>query len=253
MSFIDLNSPFICPQWPAPKQVKAFTSTRLGGVSQRPFTSLNLGAHVGDNAEAVAENRSRFAQSINMPDSLRWLNQVHGTQTVCLPSEVVGDLAADASYTKDEQQVCAVMTADCLPLLICNEQGTQVAAVHAGWRGLCEGVIESCIAQFDRTDTLLVWLGPAIGAEAFEVGAEVKQAFMDKDKKAVMAFKASKHQGKWLADIYLLAKQRLTKLGINQIYGGEFCTFEGEEYFFSYRRDQQTGRLASVIWIEEDN
>ncbi len=251
MTVIDSNSPFICPQWPAPKQVKAYSSTRLGGVSVSPFGSLNLGAHVGDDAQSVTANRKLFARQIGMPNSLRWLNQVHGCDTVRLPSNKVGDIAADASFTQVKQQVCAVMTADCLPLLVCNEKGTQVAACHAGWRGLYDGVIESCIAQFEATEGLMVWLGPAIGANAFEVGSEVRLAFIDKDSCAELAFKPSTNEGKWLADIYLLAKQRLTRLGIDQIYGGDFCTYENEEHFFSYRRDQQTGRLASVIWIEE--
>lgn len=251
MSAINVSASFICPQWPAPKKVKAYSSTRLGGVSKSPFSSLNLGAHVGDDAKSVDSNRQLFALQTNMPKSLRWLNQVHGSHTVHLPSSVAGDIAADASFTQMKEQVCAVMTADCLPLLVCNEKGTEVAACHAGWRGLCEGVIESCIAQFDSTEGLMVWLGPAIGARAFEVGSEVKQAFIDKDISAEAAFKPSTNDKKWLADIYLLAKQRLAKLGIDQIYGGDFCTYEDEEHFFSYRRDQQTGRLASVIWIEE--
>jgi len=251
VSDIDSKSSFICPQWPAPKQVKAYTSTRLGGVSESPFGSLNLGAHVGDDTQSVACNRKLFALQISMPNSLRWLNQVHGCHTVRLPSNTVGDIAADASFTQVKQQVCAVMTADCLPLLMCDEKGTQVAACHAGWRGLCDGVIESCIAQFKTTEGLMVWLGPAIGARAFEVGGEVRCAFIDKDSSAEAAFKPSINEGKWFADIYLLAKQRLARLGIDQIYGGDFCTYEDEEHFFSYRRDQQTGRLASVIWIEE--
>lgn len=246
------NQSFICPQWPAPNNVKAFSSTRQGGQSLAPFTSLNLGAHVGDEWEHVKQNRLNFAKQIGMPNSLRWLNQVHGTHTCDLPSDEMGDIAADASFTKVKGQVCAVMTADCLPLLVCNQAGTQVAACHAGWRGLCDGVIESCIAKFDETDTLMVWLGPAIGANAFEVGAEVRQAFVDKQASAIEGFQPSHNEGKWLADIYLLAKQRLALLGVEQIYGASFCTYSDEESFFSYRRDNQTGRLASVIWIEED-
>jgi len=247
------NDSYICPQWPAPKQIKAFSSTRQGGVSEMPYGSLNLGAHVGDQITDVTENRQRFADHINMPTSLRWLNQVHGTKTVTLPSKALGDLEADASFTQTKGQVCAVMTADCLPLLICNNKGTQVAACHAGWRGLCDGVIESSIAKFEDASDLMVWLGPAIGASAFEVGGEVKEAFVLQDKQAESAFKTSRNDGKWLADIYLLAKQRLKVLGVNQIYGGDYCTYEDESQFFSYRRDKQTGRLASVIWIDAES
>lgn len=246
-----VNVSVVCPDWPVPKQIKAYSSTRLGGVSEGPYASLNLGGHVGDDIEAVEANRLRFAQQIKMPNSLRWLNQVHGIQTACLPSPLLGDIAADASYTKEVEQVCAVMTADCLPILFCNEAGSEVAACHAGWRGLCDGVIESCVAQFEKPDQLMAWLGPAIGANAFEVGEEVRQAFIEKNKEAESAFKPSHNQGKWLADIYLLAKQRLACLGVKQIFGGDYCTYEDDERFFSYRRDQQTGRLASVIWIEE--
>ncbi len=250
MSVTDSEIAYICPPWPVSSKIKAFSSTRLGGVSESPFTSLNLGAHVGDQGDAVLENRARFARQVKMPASLRWLNQVHGTKTVCLPSAALGDLEADASFTQTQDQVCAVMTADCLPLLICNTKETQVAACHAGWRGLCDGVIESCIAQFEEANDVMVWLGPAIGANAFEVGDEVKQAFILQDKQAEKAFKASNNEGKWLADIYQLARQRLASLGVRHIYGGEYCTYEDESHFFSYRRDHQTGRMASVIWIE---
>ena len=243
---------FICPQWPAPKRVKAFSSTRIGGVSSAPFASLNLGGHVGDSLEAVTQNRLIFAKQVDMPSSLRWLKQVHGIHTIRLPSSELGDITADASFSKVNKQVCAVMTADCLPLLVCNQQGTQVAACHAGWRGLCDGVIESCIEEFSDTSDLMVWLGPAIGPNAFEVGAEVRQAFIDKDEAAITAFKPSVNAGKWLANIYQLARQRLTNLGVRQIYGGDCCTYEDDERFFSYRRDKQTGRLASVIWIDEE-
>ena len=242
------DSSYVCPTWPAPSSVRAYVSTRIGGVSSVPFDGLNLGLHVQDDSEAVMRNRQLFASYIDMPDSATWLNQVHGTDVVSLPCESFPD-SADAAFSSSVNQVCAVLTADCLPVFFCNQSGTQVAVAHAGWRGLCAGVLESTLAQFDEKDVAMAWLGPAIGPNAFEVGGEVREAFISVLPDAEIAFKPAEEAGKWLGDLYLLAKQRLVAAGVTQIYGGDYCTFTDEEHFYSYRRDGKTGRMASVIWI----
>lgn len=243
----------IQPDWPAPKNVRAFVSTRKGGVSEGEYMGLNLGAHVNDNPDHVAYNRLLLQRRTTMPNTLVWLNQVHGTRTLELPfdsacSEGLHD-QADASTTKEANQVCAILTADCLPVFLTNSSGTQVSALHAGWRGLCDGVIEQAVNHFDETENLMAWLGPAIGPQSFEVGEEVKEAFVDHSPEAALAF-TPKAGGKWLGDLYLLARQRLSLAGVNQIYGGDRCTFIEKECFYSYRRDGVTGRMASVIWFE---
>ncbi|MEO9654559.1 peptidoglycan editing factor PgeF [Marinomonas sp.] len=238
---------FLMPDWPAPVNVKAYVSTRKGGVSEGEFDSLNLGGHVGDEPDHVVQNRHLFAQAIAMPDSLVWLSQVHGTAVKKLPSSC-SDVPSDAAFTDIPQQVCAVLTADCLPVLFCDFAGTKVAVAHAGWRGLCEGVLEQTLAAFEGQE-VMAWLGPAIGPEAFEVGSEVREAFIEKDSEAEQAF-TQKDNGKWLGDLYRLAKQRLALAGVTNVYGGEFCTYLEKDRFYSYRRDGKTGRMASVIWIE---
>jgi YfiH family protein len=236
----------IVPDWPAPPNVRALQTTRQGGVSESPYRSLNLGDHVGDEPMRVAANRQRL--NAWLPTEPVWLQQVHGRAVVhaeqasCLPQ-------ADAAVASSANAVCAVMTADCLPLLICDSAGSQVAAVHAGWRGLQAGVIEAAVAKIQASPAdLLVWLGPAIGPQAFEVGAEVREAFTQADAEASTAFvQTSEH--KWLADIYLLARQRLERIGVTAVYGGDLCTYTDSARFFSYRRDGVTGRMASMIWI----
>lgn len=237
----------IIPEWPAPANVKALQTTRLGGVSQAPYASLNLGDHVGDDPLKVAANR----QLLNglVPTEPLWLQQVHGVDVVdaahasCLPS-------ADAAYARQPGAVCAVMTADCLPLLLCDSQGTEVVAVHAGWKGLLDGVIEASVHNMQSSpSTLLAWLGPAIGPQAFEVGDEVRDAFIAHHADAAHSFVDQGH-GKWLGDIYQLARQRLSRLGVTQVYGGGLCTYSDEARFFSFRRDGATGRMATMIWLE---
>ncbi|MBY6188047.1 polyphenol oxidase [Marinobacter hydrocarbonoclasticus] len=233
--------------WPAPTGVQAISTERLGGHSVPPFDSLNLGTHVGDDAERVAANRSALQIQAGLPNEPVWLEQVHGTRVLTLPC---GDVvAADASYSKQPGQVCAVMTADCLPVLFCDADGREVAAAHAGWRGLVDGVLEATLAKFQASpDRILAWLGPAIGPGAFEVGAEVRQQFVAADASAGTAFVAQ-GDGKYLADLYTLARQRLARAGVTRVYGGERCTHTESERFFSYRRDGQTGRQASLIWL----
>lgn len=238
--------PLITPDWPAPANVKALQTTRHGGVSTGVYASLNLGDHVKDDAQHVAANRQLL--SAYMPSEPVWLNQVHGIRVInaalssCLES-------ADASFTTRKQVVCVTMTADCLPVLLCDHAGTAVAAVHAGWRSLCDGVIEATVAAMSvPADQLMAWLGPAIGPEAFEVGSEVRAQFMAKDAQAESAFKAK--SDKWLGDLYTIAQQRLQRLGVTEVYGGGRCTFSEPETFFSFRRDGDTGRMGTFIWIE---
>ncbi|MEQ6341317.1 MAG: peptidoglycan editing factor PgeF [Gammaproteobacteria bacterium] len=239
----------LVPDWPAPPRVRAFTTTRQGGVSPAPYASLNLGGHVGDAPQAVAANRTQVVRQLGLPGMPLWLNQVHGI-TVVDAAHAAPGCAADASFTREPGVVCAVLTADCLPLLLCDKAGSTVAAVHAGWRGLAAGVIEVTLAAMQvPPEDLMVWLGPAIGPHAFEVGSEVREAFTSHDSAAAEAFHPSS-AGCWLADIYQLARQRLARQGVTAVYGGERCTYTEAQHFYSYRRDDVTGRMASLIWIE---
>lgn len=240
---------FIYPDWPAPNNVRAICSTRVGGVSSNGYNSLNLAQHVQDDAKMVQQNRAIYQQQSFMPTAPLWLNQVHGISVAELSSSSTEPITADACFTKERKQVCTVMTADCLPLLICDQAGKQVAAIHAGWRGLCAGVIERTVAQFSQPQQLFVWLGPAISQAKFEVGQEVRTAFIQQDLKAANAFIAQPNN-KYLADLYQLAKMRLAAVGITAIYGGDYCTYQQSELFFSYRRDGETGRMASSIWLD---
>lgn len=251
---------FLVPQWQAPKSVKSLVSTRKGGVSQHPFDTLNLGDHVGDQTKHVLANRAIFAKELAAEPL--WLRQTHST-LVSTPqsrlSEQGGVITADAAVTNISDEVLVIMTADCLPVLFTNDKGTVVGAAHAGWRGLCAGVLENTIAELLRLSddknpaNFMAWLGPAIGPEAFEVGQDVVSAFIDSglpiSKDAFIAIPS--RPGKYLANIYLLARGRIEACGIHSISGGEYCTARNSEQFFSYRRDGQTGRFASAIWISK--
>ncbi len=241
---------WIEPDWPAPAQVRTAITTRQGGVSVGPYHSLNLADHVGDAPDAVGRNRERLREVLRLPSEPLWLEQVHG----CDVAEADGSEAscrADAATSTRPGKICAVLTADCLPLLLCNRKGTRVAAVHAGWRGLAAGVIESTLKRFeDEPSELLVWLGPAIGPDAFEVGPEVREAFLASHTDDEACFVAN-HPGHWLADIYQLARNRLRRAGVGYVGGGDYCTVSEPELFFSYRRDGVTGRMASLIWLNE--
>jgi copper oxidase (laccase) domain-containing protein len=282
------------PDWPAPVNIHAATTLRTGGVSQGPYASLNPAAHAGDDTGRVRQNRQIIKEMLDLPAEPVWLDQIHSNRAVNAANPLYspsqkggrGDLQqADASYTNESGVVCAVMTADCLPLLVCSMDGLQVAAIHAGWRGLLAGVIHNTVVamqiplnppastcsgqaflkgeggKFYNTDLsspdankvsrgdLLVWLGPAIGPDCFEVGAEVRDVFMEKSVEFVAAFK-EQGNGKWFADIYQLARIELAALGITNVYGGTFCTFTQHEHFYSYRREAQTGRMATLIWRE---
>jgi YfiH family protein len=237
----------ITPHWPAPSNVHAYTTTRSGGVSSSSYHSLNLANHVGDISAAIVENRDRLRRSLFLPSEPAWLQQVHGNEIV--DAAKGPGQRGDASIAYKPGAVCAVLTADCLPLLLCDQRGTRVAAVHAGWRGLAAGIIETAISALNIPgEHLLAWLGPAIGPEVFEVGPEVKQIFLDQDNRNTSAFSAH-GQGRWLADIYQLARLRLAGLGVRSIYGGQYCTVADPARFYSYRRDGKTGRMATLIWL----
>jgi len=238
----------ILPEWPAPVNVRACSTLRRGGVSDAPWDTFNLGGHVGDDPAHVATNRQRLVAEAGLPEMPRWLEQVHGTDVVRLPATQVEPLQADAAITSDTGVVCAVMTADCLPVLFCSADGKEVAAAHAGWRGLCAGVLENTLAQFAApVSQIHAWLGPAIGPDAFEVGSEVRTAFMAKDARAQQAFRPA--GAKYFADIWLLAQQRLQAAGIKSVSVSRRCTFHNSGEFFSFRRDGTTGRMASLIWL----
>lgn len=242
-----MSDAWIVPDWPAPARVRALSTTRAGGVSVAPYDSLNLGIHVGDDPANVAANRAQVRRIV--PSEPAWLNQVHGTVVVDAAS-VAGVPDADASVSRTPGAVCVVMTADCLPVLLCDRAGTVVGAAHAGWRGLHGGVIEATVAAMQVVPAdVIAWLGPAIGPTAFEVGDEVRAAFVATDAIAEAAFKPAGQPGKWLADIYLLARQRLAALGVTAVYGGDCCTVSESRRFFSYRRDGVTGRMASLVWL----
>ncbi|MGO2202444.1 peptidoglycan editing factor PgeF [Pseudomonas helleri] len=237
---------FLIPDWPAPAGVKACVTTRAGGVSVAPFDSFNLGDHVGDDPVAVAHNRHRLTHIFDVQPA--WLSQVHG---VVVAPATPGQIAeADASWTATPGIACTVMTADCLPALFCDRAGTRVAAAHAGWRGLAAGVLEAAAQSLNvEPQDILVWLGPAIGPKAFEVGGEVREVFIKDLPDAAAAFVPSINEGRYMADIYELARLRLARCGITAVYGGGFCTVT-DPRFFSYRRSPRTGRFASLVWIE---
>ncbi|WP_095114079.1 peptidoglycan editing factor PgeF [Pseudomonas sp. Irchel 3H7] len=236
---------WLTPDWPAPASVKACVTTREGGVSEAPFDSLNLGDHVDDRPEAVAENRRRLTDHFSIQPA--WLQQVHGIAVAHADPGIVA--TADASWTATPGIACAAMTADCLPALFCDRAGTRVAAAHAGWRGLAAGVLEATLDSLNvPAEDVLVWLGPAIGPKAFEVGPEVREVFIDQLPAAADAFVPSHNAGKLMADIYLLARLRLAARGVTAVYGGGFCTVT-DPRFFSYRRASRTGRFASLVWL----
>lgn len=247
---------FIIPGWPAPAGVRAVSTTRQGGISAAPYNSFNLGGHVGDEPQCVQGNRRLLRETLQLPAEPAWLEQVHGIDVadVSLLKQPV-PCAADASISTASGTVCVVMTADCLPVLMCDRAGRGVAAAHAGWRGLAAGVIEATAQRLCRqlachADELLVWLGPAIGPQAFEVGPEVRDTFIAIDPANEQAFVANR-PGHWLVDIYLLARQALQRAGIGAVYGGDHCTYSEEADFFSFRRNPTTGRMASLIWLSE--
>jgi YfiH family protein len=247
-SSMHMPEDWIAPDWPAPACVHAVTTTRQGGLSRGAYASMNPADHVGDDPEAVAANRARLQQLLDLPARPVWLQQVHGI-TVVDAASASGTPAADAAYACQPGVVCTVLTADCLPVLLCDQAGECVAAVHAGWRGLAAGVIEQAVRVLQRPEgALLAWLGPAISPAAYMVGAEVRDTFMAHDRRAEAAFRPATAGG-WRADLYRLARQRLEECGVTQVYGGGYCSYGEPERFFSFRRDGSCGRMASLIWI----
>lgn len=239
------------PDWPAPSRVRSVMTTRRGGVSAPPYGSLNLGTHVGDDPVAVATNRAALRVAAGLPAEPAWLAQLHGTRVVeagafATPPE------ADAAFARRSGAVCAVLVADCLPVLLCDRDGTQVAALHAGWRGLAAGIIESTVRALDLPGReLLAWLGPCIGPQRFEVGEEVRSALLAADAGADVAFRRADAPGKWWCDLAALARRRLQALGVDSVHGSGLCTASDARRFFSFRRDGQTGRMAALVWLEE--
>lgn len=243
----------IHPDWPAPANVKAAITTRLGGCSTGPYSQANLALHVGDNGAHVEANRTQLLTQLKV-GHIQWLEQIHGTDVVTAADDGL-TRTADACTTEQVDLACAVLTADCLPLLLCDQRGQQVAAVHAGWRGLAKGVIAQTVDQFRQPpDQLLAYLGPAIGPQHFEVGVEVLEAFFalaatEAATDAIaQAFRPASRPLKFYADLYQLARLALKQSGVEQIFGGHQCTYSDSKHFYSYRRDGATGRMASIIW-----
>ena len=245
------------PEWPAPPGVRAAFALRSGGVSAPPFDSLNLGAHVGDEAEAVAENRRRLRTQLRLPEEPAWMEQVHGIDVLDLDALAHGGAArgvvsADAALTRRAGRICTVQVADCLPVLLAARDGSAVAAAHAGWRGLAGGVLEATVqALAVEPGQLIGWLGPGIGAAHFEVGEDVRRAFVTHDAAAAAAAFTSNQRGRWQCNLAALARARLAALGVAAVFGGEWCTYADAARFFSYRRDGRCGRMAALIWREE--
>ncbi len=247
---------WLVPDWPAPPTVRALSTLRFGGASRDPYASLNLGDHVGDAPLAVAKNRRSLAETAGLPAEPCWLAQVHGTQVLDLdepPAATPGVAArsADAAVSGLPGTVCAILTADCLPLLLAAESGARVGAAHAGWRGLAAGVIEAAVRSMGTPPSdLLAWLGPAIGPKHFEIGAEVRDALLGADPGAEAAFQPNA-RGRFMADLFTLARRRLARAGVERVYGGGECTYTQADKYFSHRRDGRTGRQATMIWIAQ--
>ncbi|MCO1335400.1 peptidoglycan editing factor PgeF [Microbulbifer sp. OS29] len=248
---------YLIPNWPAPAGVKATTTLRTGGHSSGCYASFNLAAHVGDEEAAVLANRHQLREELALPSEPQWLEQIHSDRVV----EAQGDAltrTADASFSTNNGIVCAVLTADCLPVLICDRAGTRVAAAHAGWRGLAAGVLRNTVEAMDcDPGELMVWLGPAIGPEAFEAGIDVLEAFFENAQNSrhteLIAKCFRPHSRKplhFMADIYALARAEFAEIGVSEVHGGDFCTVAAPEKFYSYRRESDTGRMASLIWLQ---
>lgn len=246
---------FVQPAWPAPSAVRAVSTTRLGGVSTGPYASLNLGRHVGDKPAAVGANRARLRQLARLPDEPVWLDQQHGIEVLNLDIDHRQTKAcrADAAVATGPGLVCAVLTADCLPVLLTDRAGSRVGAAHAGWRGLAAGIVEQTVAAMAvPAAELIAWLGPCIGIERFEVGPEVRDALLASDNGASACFRAGRGD-RWYTDLQALARRRLIALGVSSVTAAAACTFEERHRFFSFRRDGSCGRMATLIWREGEN
>jgi hypothetical protein len=245
-----VNPDWIIPQWPALRRVKAVSTTRAGGHSTGPWNGLNLGSGCGDDPAAVAKNRAVLRTYL--PATPQWLRQVHGAAVFShsIPAASAGEFVADAQVAFEPGQICVVLTADCLPVLFSNRAGTRVGAAHAGWRGMAAGVLENTVQALGAPpDHLMAWLGPAIGADVYEVGDDVKAAFTDRDSTGAACFR--KKGARWLFDLYAMARHRLTRCGVIDISGGSHCTYSEARRFYSHRRDGTTGRTASLVWLQD--
>ena len=251
MAGSDSGLELIRPDWPAAPRIAAAATTRAGGHSTGRFAGLNLADHVGDQPETVARNRKILAAELDLPEAPRWLKQVHGTQVVDA-AEVSAPTPADAIISTTPGQVCAVLTADCLPVLLCDREARHVAAIHAGWRGLLAGVIEASIEALERrrvpASSMLAWLGPAIGPSAYEVGSDVWEVCSRRYPECLGAFAPGRPE-RWQMDLYALARWILERAGVRSVYGGDYCTF-ADGRFFSHRRNGVTGRQATCIWLQ---
>jgi YfiH family protein len=246
---VKIPSEWLQPDWPAPAGVRAFVTTRAGGVSTGEYASMNLGLRSGDDVERVAMNRAIVRDVL--PADPAWIAQVHGTAVADLDRLAPGETpTADASVTSSKGRVAVVQVADCMPLLLCDAKGSRVGAAHAGWRGMAAGVIENAVAAMGAAPAeVIAWMGPSIGPRAFEVGPEVRAAFIAADPGGEAAF-VDHVPGKFMADLYALARRRLARAGVREIHGGGFCTFSEAERFFSYRRMQRSGRMGAFVWME---
>ncbi|MGH1538554.1 MAG: peptidoglycan editing factor PgeF [Gammaproteobacteria bacterium] len=243
-----MNLEYIIPNWPAPKNIHCISTTRKGGCSQKEFSSLNLGDHVKDNSKSIKNNRQLIKKDLSLPTEPVWLKQMHGSSVLSLDNNIPVNKEADAAYTNEVGLVCTVLTADCLPVVFCDQAGEHIAVAHAGWRGLVDGVLENTLQVMPIDNIkIMCWLGPAIGPNKFEVGEEVVEQFVAADEKHQYAF-VEQGNGKYLANIYQLAKNILAKHNVEAIYGGEHCTYSESDTFYSYRRDGETGRIATLIW-----
>ena len=239
---------YITPNWPAPRNIRCITTTRMGGHSKKEYASLNLGGHVQDDFNNVEKNRALVKEDLQLPNDPVWLEQVHGSKVLELGNTMPKNNTYDAAYTKEANIVCAVLTADCLPVAFCDQAGEHIAVAHAGWRGLVNGVLENTLQAMPvENNRIMCWLGPAIRPDKFEVGEEVLEQFVSIDKQNQNSF-IEKSNGKYLANIYQLAKNILAKYNIQEVYGGEHCTFSESDTFYSYRRDGETGRMTTLIW-----
>ena len=247
------SSRYITPTWPAPEGVKAFVTTRRGGVSIGAYQSFNMGLNSGDNKESVLLNRKQLTTDWNWKEPVLWVKQIHGTRLVSAVNMMDDQvIEADGVWSNSPGAVCLVLTADCMPVFLCSKTCQCVAAVHVGWRGLAAGVLESAISTLpEKPDNLLAWMGPTITKKYFEVGPEVRNAFLNNNPDVQKAFKQGK-EDRWYADLVYLARNQLQSLGVSNIYGGEYCTWQNETLFYSYRRDgKASGRMAAAIWIQD--
>lgn len=242
---------YLKPNWNAPAHVHAVTTLRTGGFSRGSYSSFNLADHVGDDHNTVIKNRQQLYEDLKLSHEPLWLKQVHGIEVINWNETLVKqtEYEADASFTQLRHHACVALTADCLPVVICDQKGTIVAAVHAGWKGILSGVIEATVKKMGVPgESLIAWMGPAIGPEAFEVDEDVRDKFIQVEQQAEEAFKPGK-PGKWFGDIFLLGKQQLNRVGVNSVFGGYHCTYKQTDQFFSVRREKETGRMATLIWM----